>query len=62
MGQEESQGRRQAIGRYVWAAAIAVADVQEREIAEEKIHNTGWRSWLSQMRRMRRTLPTREIR
>lgn len=33
MGQEESQGRSQAIGQYVWAATIAVTDVQERDIA-----------------------------
>lgn len=33
VGQEESQGRSQAIGQYVWAATIAVTDVQERDIA-----------------------------
>lgn len=39
MGQEESQGRRHIIDQYVWTAAIAVADIQEREFAGEKIWN-----------------------
>lgn len=39
MGQEESQGRRHTIDQYVWTAAIAVADIQEREFAGEKIWN-----------------------
>ena len=37
MGQEESQGRRRTIDQYVRTAAIAVADIQEREFAGEKI-------------------------
>ena len=39
MGQEESQGIRHTIDQYVWTAAIAVADIQEREFAGEKIWN-----------------------
>ena len=39
MGQEESQGRRRTIDQYVRTAAIAVADIQEREFAGEKIWN-----------------------
>ena len=39
MGQEESQGRRHTIDQAVWTAAIAVADIQEREFAGEKIWN-----------------------
>lgn len=35
MGQEESR----TIDQYVWTAAIAVADIQEREFAGEKIWN-----------------------
>ena len=39
MGQEESQGRRQTTDQCVRTAVIAVADIQEREFAGEKIWN-----------------------